>query len=178
MADHQVAHVYVRRPERVAEVSGCWSDCAGVERVLDEEGKRAVGLDHPRSGELVADRPGRPLVHLLLLARRRARARLRAHRRHPPQARLRPGGAVPRSGAAAPEGAASAGGSRKKALGFRYLMDVIPLDASLVKGSHGRLTDDLAAGPLMISSEPGLLPDGPVDAAGVKAVLLDHVFGR
>jgi len=26
-------------------------------------------------------------------------------------------------------------------LGFRALMDVIPLDASLVRGSHGRLTD-------------------------------------
>ena len=66
----------------------------------------------------------------------------------------------------------------KKALGFRYLMDVIPLDASLVKGSHGRPTDDPAAGPLVISSEPGLLPDGPVDATAVKALLLAHVFGR
>jgi hypothetical protein len=46
----------------------------------------------------------------------------------------------------------------KKTLGFRYLMDVIPLDPSLVKGSHGRPTDDPAAGPLVISSEPDLLP--------------------
>ena len=57
-------------------------------------------------------------------------------------------------------------------------MDVIPLDASLVKGSHGRPTDDLAAGPVVISSEPGVLPDGAVDATAVKALLLDHVFGR
>jgi hypothetical protein len=55
-------------------------------------------------------------------------------------------------------------------------MDVIPLEASLVKGSHGRPTDDPAAGPLLISSEPGLLPDGPVDATQVKALLLDHLF--
>ncbi|MBW3535727.1 MAG: amino acid carrier protein, partial [Gemmatimonadetes bacterium] len=34
----------------------------------------------------------------------------------------------------------------KKALGFRYLMDVIPLDASLVKGSHGLLPRDPADG--------------------------------
>jgi hypothetical protein len=64
----------------------------------------------------------------------------------------------------------------KKALGFRYLMDVIPLDPSLVKGSHGRPTDDLAAGPVFISSEPGLVPDGPVDATAVKGLLLDHLF--
>ena len=41
----------------------------------------------------------------------------------------------------------------KKALGFRYLMNVIPLDASLVKGSHGRITDSLDDGPLLISSQ-------------------------
>ena len=34
----------------------------------------------------------------------------------------------------------------QKKLGFRYLMDVIPLDATLVKGSHGRLPDDRADG--------------------------------
>ena len=32
----------------------CSSGSPGVERVLDEDGKRAAGLDHPRSGELVA----------------------------------------------------------------------------------------------------------------------------
>ena len=69
----------------------CCERLPGVERVLDEDGKRAAGLDHPRSGELVAVARARSLVHLLLLARRRPRARLRAHRRHPPQARLRPG---------------------------------------------------------------------------------------
>ena len=64
----------------------------------------------------------------------------------------------------------------QKALGFRYLMDVIPLDAALVKGSHGRLTDDPAAGPVFVSSEPGLLPAGAVEATDVKRLVLDHVF--
>ena len=34
------------------------------------------------------------------------------------------------------------------------LMDVIPLDTSLVKGSHGRLADTPEHGPLLISSMP------------------------
>jgi hypothetical protein len=55
-------------------------------------------------------------------------------------------------------------------------MDVIPLDASLVMGSHGRPTDAPGAGPLLMSSEPGLLPAGPVDATDVKRLLLAHVF--
>ena len=57
-------------------------------------------------------------------------------------------------------------------------MDVIPLDARLVRGSHGRPTDDLAAGPVIISSERDLLPAGAIDATAVKALLLDHVFAR
>ena len=62
-------------------------------------------------------------------------------------------------------------------LGFRTLMDVIPLDATLVKGSHGRLTDDPRKGPVFISSEPALVPDS-VRAVDVKNVVLRHVFER
>jgi predicted AlkP superfamily pyrophosphatase or phosphodiesterase len=54
VADHQVAHVYVRRPDLVPEVKRLLEGLDGVEAVLDFDGKRAAGLDHPRSGELVA----------------------------------------------------------------------------------------------------------------------------
>jgi hypothetical protein len=56
-------------------------------------------------------------------------------------------------------------------------MDVIPLDPTLVKGSHGRLTDDARDGPVFVTSEPGLIPDGPVAATAVKDIVLRHVFG-
>ena len=139
VADHQVAHVYVRRPERVAGgAARCCEALAGVERVLDARGQARRGPRPPALGRARGRSPRRPLVHLLLLARRRARARLRAHRRHPPQARLRPGRAVPRPRPLACRRRASGWRLAKKALGFRYLMDVIPLDASLVQGSHGR----------------------------------------
>src|ERR1700722_2041221 len=55
-------------------------------------------------------------------------------------------------------------------------MDVIPLDASLVKGSHGRITDMSEDGSVLISSDAGLLPDGAVSATKVKNVILAHVF--
>ena len=112
-----------RRPRsrRCSRSSTASSGCS------DDDGKRALGLDHARSGELVGDRRGGPLVHLLLLARRRARARLRAHRRHPPQARLRPGRALPRSRRSALPKLASRLAPRQAKLGFRTLMDVISL---------------------------------------------------
>ena len=64
----------------------------------------------------------------------------------------------------------------KRKLGLRTLLDVIPLDASLVKGSHGRLTDSAADGPVFISSDPALLPPGTVAATGVKDLVLNHIF--
>jgi hypothetical protein len=65
----------------------------------------------------------------------------------------------------------------RRALGFRTLLDVIPLDTSLVKGSHGRITDRAEHGPVLISSEPSLVPAGSVAATSVKQLVLDHVFG-
>ena len=155
MADHQIAHVYVKRRERIAEVKALLERCDGVETVLDEEGKRAHGLDHPRSGELVAISRRRPLVHLLLLARRRPRARLRAHGGHPPQARLRPGRAVHGSGDHVPDAQGRTACSRGGSCSARARCSTSSrLDASLVKGSHGRLTDDPAQGPVFISGDP------------------------
>ena len=66
----------------------------------------------------------------------------------------------------------------KRKLGFRTLLDVIPLDASLVKGSHGRITDDPADGPIYMTSEPHLVPGGDVSALDIKELMLAHVFGR
>ena len=51
-------------------------------------------------------------------------------------------------------------------------------DTQLVKGSHGRITDDPDHGPLVISSAPDLLPPGAIQATAFKDLVLDHVFGR
>jgi hypothetical protein len=61
-------------------------------------------------------------------------------------------------------------------LGFRALMDVIPLDASLVRGAHGRLTDVAGDGPLIISDRPEILGDRRISALDVKSLLLDAIF--
>jgi predicted AlkP superfamily pyrophosphatase or phosphodiesterase len=176
VADHQVAHVYLRDPRRAAEVRGILEQVPGVERVLDEEGKRTFGLDHPRSGELVAiSRPDRWFSYYYWRDDERAPDFARTvdiHRKpgyDPVElfldpslvfAKLKIGWTLAR-----------------KALGFRTLMDVIPLDASLVRGSHGRPPDREEDGPIFITSEPGLLREGKVDAAEVKQLILDHVFG-
>jgi hypothetical protein len=54
VADHQLAHVYVQRPELLSEVAACLRACPAWKRCCTRAGKRAAGLDHARSGELVA----------------------------------------------------------------------------------------------------------------------------
>jgi len=53
VADHQVAHVYVRDPADVAAVTKLCEALPGVGEVLDETGKTEYGLNHERAGELV-----------------------------------------------------------------------------------------------------------------------------
>jgi hypothetical protein len=55
-------------------------------------------------------------------------------------------------------------------------MDVIPLDASLVKGSHGRIADDSRDGPVVISDRADLLHGRNLRATDVKELLLNAVF--
>jgi predicted AlkP superfamily pyrophosphatase or phosphodiesterase len=53
MVDHQMAHVFVK-PGEEARARAAIEEIEGVERVLDREGQRALGIDHPSSGELIA----------------------------------------------------------------------------------------------------------------------------
>jgi predicted AlkP superfamily pyrophosphatase or phosphodiesterase len=174
VADHQISHIYVK-PELIPEVRRIVGALPGVERVLDGSELRSIGLDHPRSGELVAIASANAwFTYYYWLDDNCAPdfARLvEIHRKpgyDPIELFVDPAIRVPKI----------AVGWRlaKRALGFRSLMDVIPLDAGLIRGSHGRLTDDPGEGPLFISSEPKLVQDGPIAATDVKATVLAHVF--
>ena len=109
VADHQIAHVYVRDPADVAAARAALAGLPGIDLVLEGDDRRAAGLGHERAGELVLVAEPRRLVHLLLLARRRARAGLRAAGGDPPQAGLRPGRAVHGPGRSPGQGARGRG---------------------------------------------------------------------
>src|SRR5262245_17158164 len=176
LADHQIAHIYVAEPGLVTEVKRIVAALPGVEHVLDRAEQRAFGLDHARSGELVAlARADAWFTYYYWLDDNFAPdfARLvEIHRKpgyDPVELFVDPAIRSPKL--------AIGWRLARRALGFRTLLDVIPLDATLVKGSHGRLIDDTQAGPVFISSEPRLLADGPVAATSVKDLILGHVFG-
>ncbi|MBA2127429.1 alkaline phosphatase family protein [Hyphomicrobium methylovorum] len=175
VADHQIAHVYVRDPSALPLVRAVLAKLDGIDAILDEDGKRGHGLDHSRSGEIVvlaASDAWFTYYYWLDDARAPDFARtVEIHRKpgyDPVELFLDPAIRFPKL----------AVGWRllKKILGFRTLMNVIPLDAKLVRGSHGRADTPAEHTPVFMSSERDFVPDGPVDARDVKALVLRHIF--
>lgn len=173
VADHQLAHVYVREPSDLPAVAKLLAAVPGIERVLDGEGKAAIGLDHPRSGELVAiAEPGCWFSYYYWLDDAKAPDFARTvdiHRKpgyDPVELFIDPDLRWPK--------AKIAFRLLQKTLGFRMLMDVIPLQPELVKGTHGRAHASADHNPLLISSRRDLAMDR-LPMAGVKAEILRHL---
>jgi predicted AlkP superfamily pyrophosphatase or phosphodiesterase len=170
VADHQVAHIYVRDVSLVAKVRDLLAELPGVDSVLDDDGKRVAGLDHPRAGELVAvAEPDAWFTYYYWLDDARAPDFARTveiHRKpgyDPAELFLNPRDRFVRLRAAA--------ALARKRLGFRYTLDVVPLEPSPVSGSHGRLPDDADDGPVLLCSDPTPARDR-VGARQVKELLL------
>jgi predicted AlkP superfamily pyrophosphatase or phosphodiesterase len=174
VADHQIAHVYVNDPARVSKVRALLEAAEGVSQVLNDEGKRELGLDHPRSGELVAiAEPDAYFTYYYWLDDSRApdfATTVDIHRKpgfDPVELFVDPGISYPKAKVGLK--------LLKKQLGFRYLMDVIPLDASLVRGSHGRAAESPAQGPLFITQQSHLLDKPEIEATDVYSLILSHL---
>jgi predicted AlkP superfamily pyrophosphatase or phosphodiesterase len=174
VADHQLAHIYVNDRTRIPEVKQLLEAVDGVERVLDDAGKREAHLDHSRSGELVAiAAPSAWFTYYCWLDDARAPDFARTvdiHRKpgyDPAELFLDPSLSAPK--------VKIAGKLLRKKLGFRYLMDVIPLDASLIKGSHGRLASQPADGPMLMTQRGELLPANHIEPTDVCGVILKHL---
>lgn len=176
VADHQLAHVYVNNPDCLEQTRTLLQKLDGVEHVLDEAGKKQWGLDHPRAGELVAiSKADRWFSYYYWLDDNRAPDYAKTvdiHRKpgyDPVELFVNPEIKMPM--------AAIASRVARKKMGFRTLLDVISLkDTSLVKGAHGRPTDDPLHGPVLISSSAGHLPAGEIHSTDFKDLVLRHIF--
>ncbi len=173
VADHQIAHIYVNDRFYIPKVRSLLEETPGIAQVLDESQKSAYHLDHPRSGELVAiANPNAWFTYYYWLDSDRAPDFARTvdiHRKpgyDPVELFIDPQIKLPKLKIAAK--------LLKKQLGFRYLMDVIPLDASLVKGSHGCIPPSQAESPLFITKQSHLLSSS-IQAINVCQLILNHL---
>jgi predicted AlkP superfamily pyrophosphatase or phosphodiesterase len=173
VADHQVAHVYVNDESIRDEVRKTLEAIPGVESVLDEAGKQTMGIDHERSGDFVviSDQRSWFTYYYWLddaVAPDFARC-VDIHRKvgyDPVELFIDPKLKIPILKIAK--------FLLKKKLGFRGLLDVIALDASLVKGSHGRIPESQDEWPVIIS--PDSL-DGVSESTDLYGVIRKAVAG-
>lgn len=167
LADHQIAHVYINDASVTEKVKEILKAAPGVELVLDREAQAAYHINHERAGDLVlmaADNSWFTYYFWLDDDKAPDYARVVDIFKKPGYdpvemfmtSKLRAGYKL----------------LRKKA-GFRYVMDVIPLDASLIKGSHGRVGTAEKYRPILITSEPQ--PESNIQATQVHEIIAAHL---
>lgn len=168
VADHQVAHIYVRDEVVKQQVVNLLENTEGIALLLDDAGKKAHHIGHERAGDLVAvaepdswftyyfwlddelapdyarvvdihKKPGYDPVEMFMSSKLRAGYKL-----------------------------------LRKKLGFRYVMDVIPLDATLVKGSHGAIGIPPEYYPVLITKEKHGMD--LVEPIAIKELILNSIF--
>ena len=174
VADHQVAHVYVNDRARLKEVRGILEAADGVAAVLGDSEKAAAHIAHERAGDFVViSRPDAWFTYYFWLDDRLAPDFARTveiHRKpgyDPVELFLDPAIRIP---------PLTVGWKlAKRKAGFRSLLDVIPLDASLVKGSHGRQTTWEEEGPVLITKNKALLERDRITSVDVYDVILRHL---
>lgn len=174
VADHQVAHVYVKHAEDLAEVTRLLRETPGVAHVLDRAAMAAEGLDHARSGDLfvIADEKAWFTYYYWFddtLAPDFAPT-VDIHRKpgyDPAELFIDPGLRFPKLHVIRR--------LLQKKLGFRMLMDVIPLNGDQVKGSHGRPAKRPEEQPVFSSSAPAGVAR-PTSMTEVHRFLLNY-FG-
>lgn len=175
VADHQVAHIYLKDPAKENKVRALLEN-RGI-GFLDAKGKSELGIDHPRAGDLIAIAPDDAWFTYYYwledeLAPDFART-VDIHRKpgyDPAELFLNPKIANPKL--------KIAWRLLQKKLGFRMLMDVIPLDATLVKGSHGARPRNIADWPMLITEKCALPGGQSIHAADVYHILKRCVLDR
>jgi predicted AlkP superfamily pyrophosphatase or phosphodiesterase len=175
VADHQLAHVYVQNAEDVAQVQKLLEETPGVGKVLDASGKALFKIDHDRAGELVVlANPDAWFTYYYWLDDAKApdfAPTVDIHRKpgyDPAELFINPRIALPKLKLAAK--------LLQKKLGFRTLIDVIPTNGGLVRGSHGHIPASAGDRPMVVTRSGGWLPGDGIEAVAVFDLILEHIF--
>ncbi len=168
VADHQVSHVYVNDVAVMSSVRTLIEKVPGVELILDKEAQAKYHIDHERSGDfvLMADAESW-FTYYFWMDDNKAPDYARCVDIHKKPgydpvemfmtSKLRAGYKL----------------LRKKA-GFRYVMDVIPLDATLIRGSHGRIGVSPEFSPVIITDHK--LPKNNIKSVDVFEIIYRQIW--
>ena len=177
VADHQIAHVTVRHPRDLAAVESLLARTDGVERTLSGPARSEAGLDHARSGDIVCVAAAdRWFAYGWWLDDSRAPDYARTVDIH------RKPGYDPCELFYDPKLLWPKGRALRKLLlrklGFRALLDVVPLDASLVRGSHGRVQQASGFDPVLLGDLPDPFLEQVLPMRAVRDAILTATLGE
>jgi predicted AlkP superfamily pyrophosphatase or phosphodiesterase len=175
VADHQIAHVYVQNPRLASSVREELERTVGVAEVLDVPAQKKLEIWHKRSGDLlaVAD-PDAWFTYYYWLDDTRAPDFARSvdiHRKagyDPAELFFDPRIRWPRLKVAQ--------FILGNALGFRAMLDLVPLEATIVRGSHGRMPVSEDLFPVLLGDLPEISP--PFRSTDVYGVIRDAVLEK
>jgi predicted AlkP superfamily pyrophosphatase or phosphodiesterase len=176
VADHQIAHIYLNDRSLENEVRELLENTPAVTRVMGAQAKTETGINHPRAGDLMAVASEHAwFTYYYWLDERKAPDFARTVDIH------RKPGYDPAELFLDPEISLMKlkvfWKLLKKKLGFRMLMDVIPLDAALVKGSHGCRPTSTADWPVLICDQPSALSRPQIESTEVYQVIHRIIAG-
>jgi predicted AlkP superfamily pyrophosphatase or phosphodiesterase len=175
VADHQIAHIYVNDPKDKTRVKSILEKIEGVALVMDEAEKQQHHINHKRAGDFVLMAKADSWFTYYYwnddkLAPDFARS-VDIHNKpgyDPVEMFMNPANPFIKLRAAYK--------LARKLLGFRYRMDVIPLDATLIKGSHGSLDIGKEFYPVLITNQA--INKKEIAATDVYSVIWESVFGE
>ena len=169
VADHQIAHIYTQNDTVKQQVLELLKGKEGIARLLDDEGKKEYHIDHERAGDIVAvaetdswftyyfwmdDRVAPDYARVVDIHKKPGYDPVEMFM----TSKLRAGYKLLR-----------------KKLGFRYVLDVIPLDATLVKGSHGAVDIPHEYHPVVITKHKQ--QEDELEPTLIKDMILESIFG-
>ncbi|TGL21766.1 alkaline phosphatase family protein [Leptospira yanagawae] len=175
VSDHQLAHIYCHDESVVQSVKKIAKQIPGVDLVLDKKEQKRFQLNHNRSGDLVlVAKDGFWFSYYYWLDDKYAPDYARLvdiHRKpgyDPAELFLDPKKKMAKLRVMMT--------LLRKKLGFRYLMDFIPLDATLVQGSHGRVPKNQDFYPILSTEIP--LPKKEISAIKVYDFIWDQMTAK
>jgi len=168
VSDHQIAHVYLNDLSLMDDVRKLLEKLPGIEKVLNKQEQKQYRLNHERSGDLVVVADERSwFTYYFWLDDAKAPDYARCVDIH-----KKPGyDPVEMFMSSKPRAAYKL---LRKKLALRYVMDVIPLDASLVNGSHGRIGAGKQFYPVLITREKQKRE--VLKSTDVYSVIWEHLF--
>ena len=176
VSDHQAAHIYIKDKSKIPQYKKFFESITDIDKILNQSDQEKLQIHHERSGDLLLiSKNDHWFTYYHWLDDKKAPDFARTvdiHRKpgyDPCELFLDPKIKFPKLKIIFRL-------FQKKILNQAALLDVIPLDANLVKGSHGNTDVPDEFKPLIIAPNTVELSNDSIDNTKIKDIILSTMF--